>query len=58
MTRSFSRASSSVAVGTFQSDSNECRREIICWACGANWNDVYRLAGYEALDGEGDIRPR
>lgn len=54
----FCRQPKAAAVGRFESDGEDtCRQEVTCRACGRSWRDVYRLAGYEAVDGEGNAVP-
>ena len=53
----FCRSPKVVAVARFEGDGNECRQEVTCWDCGGTWKDVYRLAGYEAVDDDGDAVP-
>lgn len=41
--------SSDIEGGTFEADNNYAWRRVKCLRCGASWNDVYKLTGYNNL---------
>lgn len=42
--------SGNVLGGAFEVEDERCWQNITCQSCGFEWNDLYRLAGYEGIE--------